>query len=41
MEDVLLAVRADERAHEYVNHTLASLNASDKSPFNLHDHTMP
>lgn len=33
MEDLLLAVRADEAGHRHVNHTLASLEARDKNPF--------
>jgi Alternative oxidase len=33
MEDLLLAIRADEAGHRHVNHTLASLEARDKNPF--------
>jgi len=33
MEDLLLAVRADEAGHRHVNHTFASLEARDKNPF--------
>ena len=33
MEDLLLAVRADEAGHRHVNHTLAGLEARDKNPF--------
>lgn len=41
MIDVLLAVRADERAHEAVNHTYAHLKPGDKSPIAPHDHVFP
>ena len=33
MEDLILAIRADEAEHRHVNHTLASLEARDKNPF--------
>jgi len=33
MEDLLLAIRADEAGHRHVNHTFASLQARDKNPF--------
>ena len=33
MEDLLLAIRADEAGHRHVNHTLAGLEARDKNPF--------
>jgi hypothetical protein len=33
MEDLLLAIRADEAGHRHVNHTLASLQDRDKNPF--------
>lgn len=33
MEDLLLAIRADEAGHRHVNHTFASLEARDKNPF--------
>jgi len=33
MEDLLLAIRADEAGHRHVNHTLASLESRDKNPF--------
>ena len=33
MEDLLLAIRADEAGHRHVNHTLASLEARDRNPF--------
>jgi Alternative oxidase len=33
MEDLLLAIRADEAGHRHVNHTLAGLQDRDKNPF--------
>jgi ubiquinol oxidase len=33
MEDLILAIRADEAGHRHVNHTLAGLEARDKNPF--------
>lgn len=33
MQDLILAVRADESNHRFVNHTLASLKPDDVNPF--------
>lgn len=33
MKDLILAVRADEACHSYVNHTFAQINSTDPNPF--------
>lgn len=41
MRDLILAVRADEACHSYVNHTFAGMKPSEPNPFGVGNHMVP
>jgi len=41
IKDMILAIRADEACHSYVNHTLSELNRDDTNPFSKGSHQVP